>query len=268
MEAFGFLRSLSQQCYNTVGLGSFSPAFYDTAWVSMVRRDVNGTSRFLFPEACDRLLQTQLPDGSWSSHAGTIDDVLNSLAALLAMKVHLRYSEQDSLDLTDRCQKAGRALCGMVKNVDINSADRVAVEIILPGLLRLLNKEGVCFPCLDLGEIAKRGEGKMRSLKHMISGEKGATLLHSLEPFIDMVGIDVVKHRKLRNGSMMNSPSSTAAYLINSSSWDAEAEGYLRTVMEYAAASGCEGGVPSAFPTSVFEVAWVSYYSSHEGHIG
>ncbi|OTB18376.1 hypothetical protein K445DRAFT_309112 [Daldinia sp. EC12] len=55
---------------------------------------------------------------------------------------------------------------------------------------------------------------------------------------------------------MMASPASTAAYLMNSSSWDDEAETYLRTVL-HRPNNLDRGSVPCAWPTSIFEVSWV-----------
>lgn len=54
----------------------------------------------------------------------------------------------------------------------------------------------------------------------------------------------------------MASPSATAVYLIESSTWDDEAEAYLRTVFEHGAGQG-DGGFPSAFPSEMFELSWV-----------
>lgn len=78
-----------------------------------------------------------------------------------------------------------------------------------------------------------------------------------------MIDFDKVAHHKV-HGSMMASPSSTAAYLLNVSNWDDEAEAYLRQVIKSGAGRG-SGGVPSAYPSMHFEYSWVcpsrsSYY--------
>ena len=81
------------------------------------------------------------------------------------------------------------------------------------------------------------------------------TLLHSLEAFVGEIDFDMLKDRKTF-GSMMGSPASTAAYLMNASRWDSEAEDYLRKVMDEGQGKG-SGGVPSVFPMPVFEATWV-----------
>ncbi|KAI0005817.1 hypothetical protein F4779DRAFT_31181 [Xylariaceae sp. FL0662B] len=54
---------------------------------------------------------------------------------------------------------------------------------------------------------------------------------------------------------MMGSPSSTATYLIHSSTWDDAAERYLRDVVRNGSGQRT-GGVLSAWPTTVFETSW------------
>lgn len=54
----------------------------------------------------------------------------------------------------------------------------------------------------------------------------------------------------------MASPASTAAYLIHASTWDEEAERYVRKVIVEGQGNGV-GGVPSVFPTTIFEMTWV-----------
>ncbi|KAF2651583.1 hypothetical protein K491DRAFT_606568 [Lophiostoma macrostomum CBS 122681] len=44
---------------------------------------------------------------------------------------------------------------------------------------------------------------------------------------------------------------------MNSSTWDLEAEAYLRSVCEVQSANGHIGGFPSAFPSTIFEISWV-----------
>ncbi|UNI15339.1 hypothetical protein JDV02_001879 [Purpureocillium takamizusanense] len=61
-------------------------------------------------------------------------------------------------------------------------------------------------------------------------GSRQTTALHSLEAFIGKINFDRVSHHKV-HGSMMGSPSSTAAYLIHTSEWDEESEDYLRHVI-------------------------------------
>lgn len=85
------------------------------------------------------------------------------------------------------------------------------------------------------------------------------TLTHSLEAFIGKIDFDQIVQHKV-SGSMFGSPSSTAAYLMNASAWDDEAEDYLRQVIRKSVGQG-SGGVPGVYPTTHFEYTWVSTFS-------
>ena len=54
----------------------------------------------------------------------------------------------------------------------------------------------------------------------------------------------------------MASPASTAAFLMQSSVWNIDAESYLRNVIHNGSGKG-NGGVPSVFPMPIFEITWV-----------
>ncbi|KAI9041321.1 terpenoid cyclases/Protein prenyltransferase [Aspergillus affinis] len=69
-----------------------------------------------------------------------------------------------------------------------------------------------------------------RFTPQMLYMSRPTTLLHSLEAFTSRIDFDRLAHH-LSGGAMLNSPSSTAAYLIYRSDWDDEAEAYLRFVI-------------------------------------
>lgn len=258
-QAHRLLTFSSSQCSNPDGLGSFSPSVYDTAWISMVAKEyANGTKAFLFPEAFTYLLETQMPDGSWPSYSASIDGILNTLAALLALKTRGRMEDALHSEFDKRCCRAEKALRSMLGDWDIKSTDRVGFEVLVPGLLRLLEEQGIHFQFRGRKELVELGESKRAIGQHLLKGTKQTTLLHSLEAFVGVLNYDDVQHYKLPNGSMLNSPASTAAYLSKASEWDTEAEGYLRMVVDQYRLKGHKGGVPTAYPTSMFELSWVS----------
>lgn len=79
--------------------------------------------------------------------------------------------------------------------------------------------------------------------------------LHTLEAFIGKIDFDEVRCHRISSG-MLASPASTAAYLMYASIWDDEAEIYICEVILKGYGHGT-GGVPSAFPISIFETSWV-----------
>ncbi|PSN74107.1 Ent-kaurene synthase [Corynespora cassiicola Philippines] len=257
-EAWGLVHSVATQCSPEHGLGTMSPAAYDTAWVAMTeKKDKNGKYRPLFPEAYDYLKETQAEDGSWAAETSDADGIINTLAALLALKKQERQFELARADNERRCRAAEESLHRMLEGWDLESTDRVGMEVLVPNLLRLLEAEGINFdfPCRK--PLMKLNKAKLARLGPVLTSPVQTTLIHTLEAFVGTLDFDKVKQHKMPNGSMLASPSSTAAYLMNSSTWDDEAEAYLRMVYEKQFSMGHRGGFPSAYPSTIFEITWV-----------
>ena len=86
-------------CMNGVHSSHTIP-IYDTAWVFMISKKVDGENRWLFPESFRYLLNEQKVDGGWEAHGSDSDDILNSLAALLAMTRHGNDNNFENLEVT------------------------------------------------------------------------------------------------------------------------------------------------------------------------
>jgi hypothetical protein len=109
------------------GFGSLSTAIYDTAWVAMIRKDIGGKVKILFPECFDYVEWAQLPDGSWPSEDSSVDCILNSLAGLLALKTGYQHRNDASTSTSKRCERAIAALQRMLKTLDIKACNRGGV---------------------------------------------------------------------------------------------------------------------------------------------
>lgn len=243
-------------------VGFMSCAIYDTAWVSMVSKPTANGSQWLFPECFEYILQSQQPDGGWETYASDIDGILNTAAFLLALKTHAEHpipeGHAPASDLERRIDLASTALSHQLQSWDVPNTVHVGFEIILPTILRLLEKKGLRFEFVGWADLTALNALKLSKFKpqYLYSSQK-FTALHSLESFIDIVDFDKVSHHK-ESGAFMASPSSTAAYLMHASSWDNECEEYLRTVVQNGSRQG-NGGVPSAYPSTYFEITWVGY---------
>ncbi|PSN63320.1 Ent-kaurene synthase [Corynespora cassiicola Philippines] len=251
------LKTLTAGLDNQLGIGSFSSAIYDTAWVAMVEKvdQRTGEKQALFPECFQFLLDTQLPGGAWEAYSCDIDGILNTMAALIALKRRSTSINTNNAELGARCVRAQKALQELMELWDIRSCDRVGFEIIVPALLRLLQEVGVeiKFPARDV--LMQLCDEKMAKLYPLLYEGPQSTLTHSLEAFVGKLNYDKVKHHASPYGAMLASPSSTAAYLLYSKEWDHRAESYLRQVVEI---RGKNGGIPSAFPTTIFELSWIT----------
>ena len=248
------MRDLADGC-ESGRLGSATVAVYDTAWVSMVAKDIEGRAQWLFPECFQFLLDSQSDGGGWESDASSDDGILNTLAALLALKKHSNQADKDPSALAVSISKAKRYLEDKLPHWDVDSDVHVGFEILVPALLAMLEKEKVFFSFSGRCVLENLRAAKLAHVDvQMIYGGQ-TTLLHSLEAFVGDIDYDRLEHHKTF-GSMMGSPASTAAYLMNSSRWDSEAEKYLRMVIDEGQGKG-GGGVPSVFPMPVFEATWV-----------
>jgi hypothetical protein len=242
--------------------GSWTMSIYDTAWVSVVEND-DGT--WAFPEAFAYILEHQEPGSGWPGHAAEIDGILNTLAGLLAIEKRIskptRFTAVEIRELKHRRGDAVSFLQSALNNWDVEACVHVGFEMLVPALLSMLSDYGLDleFPGKD---VLRRLNGqKMKSFKaDKLYGSHQTTVLHSLEAFVGLVDFSKLSHH-LVGGSMLGSPSATAAYLMYSNGWDTEAEAYLRNCIKYGGGNG-SGGVPSAYPCGTFEFTWVSVISA------
>ncbi|KAE9970957.1 hypothetical protein BLS_004670 [Venturia inaequalis] len=259
-EAANLVHQLAHHDDNTYGLGTMTCAVYDTAWVAMVAKEIDGKLTWLFPESFEYLLQRQNEEGSWESYGAEVDGVMNSLAALLALKRHQKQPKLSLAalphDIETRIERAKESIARQLQAWDVESTMHVGFEYLVPALLTMLEADGIHFQFPGKDRLITINHKKMsRFQPAMLYGEQKITALHSLEAFIGLIDFDRVRHHKTF-GSMMASPSSTAAYLMSASQWDLESEAYLRHVVKFGHGKS-SGGVPSAFPSSYFETTWV-----------
>jgi len=247
-DANRLLRRLVSSYNPDYGLGHMSPSIYDTAWVSMVSKD--GTWRF--PSAFEYILKHQAHSGAWESHSSSpIDDILNTLASLLALKVHNADGS-----FGEPIGRATAFLSSCLDSWDVPSTDRVGFEITVPSLLKALSKLGVEFSFPQRSLLMDLNRAKLAKIPPQVVYDLGTPLLHTLEGLVGHIDFDRVAHHK-GHGSFMASPASTAAYLMNASAWDEECEAYLATVLSRSDPHD-EGSVPCAWPTTFFELSWAS----------
>lgn len=260
-KVYAFLQHLADECSRENGLGSMTPTVYDTAWVSMISKSIDGKRLWLFPECFEFVLNAQLPNGGWESYATVDDGILNTMAALLAMKKHgsnPAYTEPDGpklpLDLEVRMSKAIVYLQNKLEDWDVQGTNNTDIELLVPAHLSMLEAENITFNFPKRKYLMSIHRKTFDPL--VLYGKKKTTFLCLLEAFVGKLDFDRVSHHK-RFGSMMGSPASTAAYLINSSSWDSETESFLRTTMLKGQRNG-SAGLPMLFPGTIWELVWVS----------
>ena len=239
----------------TSNICSVTTSIYDTAWLSMISKPEGDHVCWLFPESYQYILSQQLPSGGWEAYARNEDGIMNSLAALLALKRHQSSTNPD-VRLQDAIERATMFLESALQTIDADAGLPIAFELLVPAHLAMLDREGIHLSSPAIGSLLAKYESKMDGFNpELLYGTAGTTLLHSLEALITKIDFDRIRHRKTF-GSMMGSPASTAAYLIDISSWDNEAENYLKRVILECSEDG-NGAVPCLFPIDNFGILWV-----------
>ncbi|EUC27264.1 hypothetical protein COCCADRAFT_10099 [Bipolaris zeicola 26-R-13] len=255
------------------GFSTASCQVYDTAWVAMVKKRTGDDEIWLYPECFHYLLRTQSSDGSWGTDpVSQTAGILDTAAALLAILKHaakpLQIHDYSSSDLDSRISLAIQALDRQLNAWnDLVSTNHIGVELIVPALLDYLRGEDCRLQFKFQGQDALKRmyqEKSSRFRPEMLYSTRPSSAVHSLEAFVGRIDFDKVSHH-LYNGSMMASPSSTAAYLIHSTTWDSEAEAYLRHVIGSGMGHG-DGGVSGTFPIHYFEFNWTVATLLHAGY--
>ncbi|KAF1940886.1 Ent-kaurene synthase [Clathrospora elynae] len=253
-----FIEHVAQAYENLSRFSTFSATVYDTAWLSMIYKpykpDVEPS--LLFPGSFDYIVENQKNDGSWEAYGTSFDAIINSLAAILTMVVHSKKKPKASCNirLDRRIANAKLGVQILLNEWKVEDTVHVGFEVLVIGLLRQLEDHGLrfTFPALpDLRDIYNQKMSKFSP--KMIYARSQTTILHSLEALCGEVNFDELSHHCTETTGILGSPAATAAYLINASEWDLQAVKYLESVVE---AYGGSGKVPSAFPTSTFELSW------------
>lgn len=265
-EATALLQLLARESSQGYGLGSMSCSIYDTAWVSCVsKRSGAGQRQWLFPSSFRFILESQHEDGGWywppqSAYKCVEDTVLSSLAALFTITQHIKHPYQlvRMHDETGHRLRRGIAyLAEELRRLGRSPVYSVGFEMLVPALLELLEEEGIMFQFPSRPNLFRRRAVKLSKVPLKDLDRIPSTILHSLEA---LCGDTNFSFDSLRNrlvyGSMMASPSATAAYLMRCEKWDDSAEAYLGLALSNGSGQG-SGGVPSAFPSTNFELIWV-----------
>ncbi|KAI4086884.1 MAG: hypothetical protein LQ344_007210 [Seirophora lacunosa] len=226
-----------------------------------------GSMAWLFPSSFLYVLDAQLPDGRWTAHPGEensdeVDGILSTMAASYCLIQHaktplqLKHIPRESL--AERIRNAIACLRTMLQLWRVGDSKAVGFEVLAPSLLNLLEQEGHIFDFPGKEHLLHVRDQKLAKVSpELLYNKSPSALLHSLEAFHYRkdISYDRFAHQKV-GGSMMASPSATASYLIRCNTWDDEAEAYLRLVLSNGHGQGF-GGVPSAYPSTNFELTWV-----------
>ncbi|KAG5979881.1 hypothetical protein E4U55_004661 [Claviceps digitariae] len=230
----------------------------------MISKTEKNRKEWLFPECFYYLLKAQSANGGWGVPQTTqTARILDTSAALLALLLHAKEPLQIVVvsrnEIHEHIERGFISLQQQLSQWDdVERSNHIGVELIVPALFAYLQRERDSFvfdyPCKQTLESMNKAKVAQFRLETLYT-KRPSSALHSLEAFLGKLDFNRVSHHLYR-GSMMASPSSTAAYLIGASEWSDEAESYLRHIVRAGAGHG-DGGIPGTYPTTHFECSWI-----------
>ncbi|RMH41660.1 MAG: hypothetical protein D6694_08600 [Gammaproteobacteria bacterium] len=245
------LDTQAKKLLGQLDMGCIASTAYDTAWVARLAR----FGHPLGERALDWLLVHQNPDGSWGSWPQFVihDHIMCTLAAVVALAEApnaRRYQRAIQRGVQALSILGGKARQEEV--VDVNRAT-VGFEMLLPTLMDEARALGILPSKAErvLGLVEHLGERKRRKIRN-VPINREVSMVFSAE----MAGREYrgwLDQQNLRNpnGSVGNSPSATAYYLLCVNPNDTQAWKYLEKAVNP------DGGFPLAHPMEAFERSWV-----------
>ncbi|KAL6984309.1 Ent-kaurene synthase TSP4, chloroplastic [Sarracenia purpurea var. burkii] len=217
----------------------FSVSSYDTAWVALVPSPYSPEAP-CFPECIDWLLDNQLSDGSWGLphlHPLLVKDALSStLASVIALK---RWGVGE-----EHIEK-GLHFIGLkiTSAADENQHSPLGFDIIFPGMVEYAKDLDLNIPCeqKDLNSMLHKRDLEISSY----SDESKSYFAYISEGLGKLQDWGTVMKYQRKNGSLFNSPSTTAAACIHLQ--DAGCLDYLRSLLEKFG-----NAVPTVYPMDIY----------------
>lgn len=231
--------------------GRMNPSPYDIAWLA--RLPAHGGRDERWPDLVDWLLEHQWPDGSWGGEIPYYHDrILCTLVAIIALKE--RRSRPQAL----RAIRQGEGY--IWKNLHFlhhDPIELVGFELIFPTLLAQARTLDLDVPGHSCGYGSVRA-AKLRLLPEDSIYSPGTSVAFSMEYMGAKGEPERLSQMVSQNGSIANSPATTAYMLIQGSE-PLSACSYLEAMRAQ------PRGIPHFFPMRIFEVAWVLEHLTFAG---
>lgn len=225
-----------RKLFNNVEL---SVSSYDTAWVAMVPSP-NSTKSPCFPDCLNWLMDNQLDDGSWGLHhhpQSSKDTLSSTLACILALKrwnvgnyqinKGLHFLESNFSLVNDKSQRSP-----------------IGFDIIFPGMLVYAKDLNIKLP-LNQTDLNMMLHERELELKRCHSNGKEAYLAYISEGLGNFHDWSMVMKYQMKNGSLFNSPSATAAAFIHHQ--NAGCLNYLTSLLDKFG-----NAVPTVYPLELY----------------
>ncbi|RVW93856.1 Ent-kaur-16-ene synthase, chloroplastic [Vitis vinifera] len=213
-----------------------SVSSYDTAWVAMVPSPYSSQAPY-FPECVNWLLENQSHDGSWGlphPHPMLVKDALSStLASVLALK---RWGVGE--------EQRNKGLWFIASNFASVSDEKqhspIGFDIIFPGMIEYAKELDLNLPLgqRDVDAMLQKRDLELKGSLGSNTKSREAYLAYISEGMGRLQDWEMVMKYQMKNGSLLNSPSATAAALSHLQ--NAGCLNYLRSLLEKFGNAGWE----------------------------
>uniref|UniRef100_A0A0E0JAH7 Terpene synthase N-terminal domain-containing protein n=1 Tax=Oryza nivara TaxID=4536 RepID=A0A0E0JAH7_ORYNI len=220
-----------------------SPSLYDTAWVAMVPKRSSSQAP-CYPQCIEWILQNQHDDGSWGINSSSLSVNKDILLSTLACVVALKKWNAGSYHIRRGLNFVGR---NFSVAMDVQNIAPVGFNITFSGLITLASGMGLQLPVwqTDIDEIFHLRKIELeRDAGGTISARK-AFMAYVAEGFGNLQDWDQVMAYQRKNGSLFNSPSTTAAAAIHS--FNDRTLNYLDSLT-----NKFGGPVPAMYPQNIY----------------
>jgi halimadienyl-diphosphate synthase len=233
-EAQELIRNLSQR---------MGPSPYDTAWLGRMKNKQRDES--LWPELLTWLIENQHADGSWGGEIAYYHDrIICTLASAIALK-----ENGESAEAQKAVKRAEAFLWQRLHFLHKDPFELVGFELLFPTLLEEARNAGMDVPNHTCGYGKIQAE-KLQLIPPQFLYSPKISTVHSLE-FLGKKG-DSEKMAKAvsSNGSLGNSPATTAYYLMLNGKEDPRGMAYLKHLRQ------ATENVIYLYPFRTFELTW------------
>ncbi|KEH34009.1 Ent-kaurene synthase [Medicago truncatula] len=216
---------------------------YDTAWVAMIPSSTSPHAPF-FPQCLNWLLDNQLVDGSWGlpdRHPLLMNDsLLSTLACILALK-QWNIAE-------DKINKGLEFIeSNFTSIIDDQQQHPIGFDILFPSLIEYAHSLGINIAIRSTtleAIIQKRDRELKRGFECNSEGWK-AYLAYVSEGMLNSMDFNTIIKYQRKNGSLFNSPATTAAVFQHSN--NADCLSYLQSVLQKFG-----NAVPTVYPLDIY----------------
>ncbi|KAG8375406.1 hypothetical protein BUALT_Bualt10G0096800 [Buddleja alternifolia] len=231
-----FQESIGKVRERIKGKVEISPSAYDTAWVAMVPSREYSGGMPCFPRCLDWIMENQNSDGSWGLNPGHPSLVKDSLSCTLACLIALRkwnvgqHQVQKGIEFIKSNAWAAN---------DKDQFSPIGFDIVFPMMISYAIELDLTLP-LDQDLVDSMFRHRDTEIKR-----RSQNLEYVAEGLGESFDWNKVLTQKRSNGSLFNSPATTAAALIHCH--DDKCSDYLHSALKT-----YKTWVPTIYPTDIY----------------